>query len=54
MAFPETKEYLVVFVTNKDEQAKYDFELENLINGLKDEKDEKIKIKSVKLSLSES
>jgi glutathione synthase len=53
LAFPETKEYLVVFVTNKDEQAKYDFELENLINGLKDEKDEKIKIKSVKLSLSE-
>ena len=53
LAFPETKEYLVVFVTNKDEQAKYDFELENLIKGLKDEKDEKIKIKSVKLSLGE-
>ena len=53
LAFPETKEYLIVFVIKKDEQAKYDFELENLINGLKDEKDDKIKIKSVKLSLGE-
>ena len=53
LAFPETKEYLIVFVINKDEQAKYDFELENLIKGLKDEKDDKIKIKSVKLSLGE-
>jgi len=53
LAFPETKEYLIVFVIKKDEQAKYDFELENLINGLKDEKDDKIKIKIVKLSLGE-